>query len=789
MSNLDALYNPATIPVENVTGQYRRQVKPTISLSAGASGIVDFDVDSSFLLQHVTVSDKSEIAIIDQYDAAETVINDPYRTQTVLLLNGDSFNDGSDYNQIITNNNVVLTSNEGRDVGSSFLFNGVDSYLSVAINDNLRFFSGDFTLELDCYGSSNNNFNGLISLSQDGGLQPNGWFLEYSSSRGLLWANNVLNSATGEPNPGDRWDNIMVAKQGNTLVIWHEGTIVGTFTDNQSYDLSGYELLIGAARTTGGAVSYHWQGQIQRLRITKGVARQTTNFPVVTTPLTLQTITGNTTYYWQGIIEANLQQWVGVIGEATGLLRIRVTNLSGNIADIDVTIAGIFFDQILLSDTTGEKNSYQLITDPLSQNTSQLKTLANLTKAGIVKKIQTDVTALLSIYETTNPALADPYWSDVVLLLRGYEQNGDSDVTGRHIITLVNGVTNVTNPPPGSNLNSVFGFNGTDQYATLAPSPDWQTDVNSPFSLEGRFYIDSSNASNTNILLGTYESNINDINLLLWVLANGDLEFVIYQLDSSPFTNQRFTHSINFTYDQWHDVGISYDGTNFYLDLDGDIEILLRTLPSFTVYNSKFWIGAYHASTALGGFLKGYAGNIRFTQNVARHVGNYTPELGIFPTDQALILQERLFPGEPIHPNVFFVNQDNPQTNNLYFELTNPEVSPTAIILDVDVIAFGKGSTGRHQIKGQDDIIQPDRPILKFNNGNIVPEGDQLTINLTSGTLKSIGDGITTVNDPEGLVIIEGGVVSQNGNNAELTIQAGVDRRAIYAVVTAAITI
>jgi hypothetical protein len=214
------------------------------------------------------------------------VVTDDYAPKVSLLLDGTSFADRSPRALALT---VVKPQGSGVSISSaasefnttSIAFGNLHGRINVAYNDTLNLSSGDFTIEADVYLQA---LNGVI-LSKDQhygstytsyflGVGPDG-LVHATVGRGTdnTWALDLFSNTALTVNV---WNTLALVRSGNQLLLFINGKldnsaeITGTMTD------SGADLWIGDMDV--GATNASLNGYIQQLRITKGVARYTTNY-------------------------------------------------------------------------------------------------------------------------------------------------------------------------------------------------------------------------------------------------------------------------------------------------------------------------------------------------------------------------------------------------------------------------------------------------------------------------------------------------------------------------------
>lgn len=211
-------------------------------------------------------------------------------TTANLLLHADgsdgsaTFTDSSAANRTVNaNGNVQVDTAQSKFGGGSALFDGASGYLSIADNADFEFGSGNFTIDMWVRSTSVSN---SYALMRKGPASGYGSFLIYQSSsrsspssRWLFYATtadgawNVCDSVDMGGVVLDTWTHLAVVRSGNTFTTYKDGVAQGTCTSAASLWDNSNTLTVGES----GGVSF-FAGYIDELRVSKGVARWTSNF-------------------------------------------------------------------------------------------------------------------------------------------------------------------------------------------------------------------------------------------------------------------------------------------------------------------------------------------------------------------------------------------------------------------------------------------------------------------------------------------------------------------------------
>jgi hypothetical protein len=195
---------------------------------------------------------------------------------TSLLLNftNAGIYDATSKNDLETVGNAQISTTQSKWGGSSMSFDGTGDYLRSPASPLFDFNTGDFTVEAWVYTSSAVAYAIVIDKSIGGGGST-GWFLEWSSTRGIwfFYGPNAVSSAftvtTGQ------WYHLAVSRSGTSLRLFVNGVQQGSTATVSTDITSTYGVSVGA---TNGTPQYQLNGYIQDLRVTKGYARYTSNF-------------------------------------------------------------------------------------------------------------------------------------------------------------------------------------------------------------------------------------------------------------------------------------------------------------------------------------------------------------------------------------------------------------------------------------------------------------------------------------------------------------------------------
>lgn len=213
---------------------------------------------------------------------SESVPGDPLFGGVAFLLLGDGDNLSTDIfdssaspKTVTISGNTALTTEQSKFGGSAIRFDGSGDYLSAS-HASFAPGTGDFTAELWVNLTRTSSAYDYIFQLADSGSNS-GIMLRWTDSGfGLVFQASINDSArvTG-PNRSQSagaWRHIAFTRQSGTCRLFWDGVLLGASTNTAN--VTGQNLRVGAALDGSG----NFQGDIDSVRYTVGVARYTTNF-------------------------------------------------------------------------------------------------------------------------------------------------------------------------------------------------------------------------------------------------------------------------------------------------------------------------------------------------------------------------------------------------------------------------------------------------------------------------------------------------------------------------------
>jgi hypothetical protein len=212
----------------------------------------------------------------DDYYSPTTTTIDSY-TKLLLHLN-NNVTDSEITPKTVTNNNVTFSDTIKKFGTHSASFNGSNAYLTVPDSTDWDFGTGDFTI--DCWVVFNTVSSTQYIWSQGTSGSINVGFAWRSDSK---WQFFIYNGTAKVNFTGDDsittgvWYHVVIVRYGNVWTIYRDGVAKGSQTVSESYlDFTG-NFVIGAWDYNEGRQNY-LNGYIDEFRVSKGIARWTSNF-------------------------------------------------------------------------------------------------------------------------------------------------------------------------------------------------------------------------------------------------------------------------------------------------------------------------------------------------------------------------------------------------------------------------------------------------------------------------------------------------------------------------------
>ena len=201
---------------------------------------------------------------------------------TSLLLNFTNAGiiDNTMINNLETVGNAQISTAQSQFGGGSMYFDGTGDYLVAPPSQNFAF-NGDYTIEAWVYSISFAT-TPVIFDTRLSSTSTNGICVYFTTSGNIVaFINNLARITSASTYSTSTWYHFALVRNGTTNTLYVNGTSVGTYTYGTA--ITDTWLTIGTTNDTRAATTtYKYNGYIDDLRITKGIARYTTTFTPAT---------------------------------------------------------------------------------------------------------------------------------------------------------------------------------------------------------------------------------------------------------------------------------------------------------------------------------------------------------------------------------------------------------------------------------------------------------------------------------------------------------------------------
>ena len=211
-------------------------------------------------------------------------------TELLLSSTNAGIADATGKNVLETVGDAQISTAQSKFGGSSMYFDGTGDYLAGTNNALNDLGTGDFTIEFWLYVSSNPAVAaGVVTKASNSGntgysvIYYPGYigFVLGSGSASVQSAASSISTTT--------WTHVAITRFGTSGKIFINGTQSGSTGTINNFTNSTTVIAVGALNTaTGWNANYGFNGYIDDLRITKGIARYTQNFTPPTSAFLLK---------------------------------------------------------------------------------------------------------------------------------------------------------------------------------------------------------------------------------------------------------------------------------------------------------------------------------------------------------------------------------------------------------------------------------------------------------------------------------------------------------------------
>lgn len=216
------------------------------------------------------------------------VPGDPFFNSVVLLCHFDgtngqtTFTDNSNSAHALTANNGAQVATSNPKFGTGSLLNQIGPSSSVSCPASTDFsFPGQFTVEGWGFATSFSSSLGLVLIS----TWAHAWYLGFNGAQGLVFlystdGSNVLHVGAPYTPALNTWIFFAADRDASNVIrVYANGAVIASGTETNALWYSGDILRIGNDNGSDG-----WPGNIDDIRVTKGVARYGGAFTPPTVP-------------------------------------------------------------------------------------------------------------------------------------------------------------------------------------------------------------------------------------------------------------------------------------------------------------------------------------------------------------------------------------------------------------------------------------------------------------------------------------------------------------------------
>jgi hypothetical protein len=590
----------------------------TGTLSIGGGGTVDLSPVQTVVDAIKLKTDK--LAFSDIPNIIPDPTNDTHWNNVVLAMHMN----GADMSTLFTDEkgkdvtrigNTVIETSQSKFGGSSAYFNG-SSGLSVSDPNDFNIGLANFTIEFWFYkiSGSSQTYQRLIQFGPNGGAPAGENGLWVIANRAT--ANECLpfvdtysgayRSPTGwgtQPTQ-DAWHHLAVVRESDVWTIYIDGAVYATGT-LAGYSISKADVYIGQ-NSTGGE---RFNGYIDDIRITKGVARYTAPFTAPTTSFNTYSLIQD------GIrtaIDSNVVSGTVVSGGGT--------SGSCDLTNVEAGITAIKAKTDQLSFSSGKVIADASVIDYTSQLSAITSTVNAISDAVDLIDAVTSKIAFETVYSEGDPNLAQVIFK--------------AEFNGTNGSTTINADTGQIGTNQGSpSLNTAYTRTGTSSVA-LSGSIVSYGNISSLNLGANDFTIEFSvNFSSIVSTVGDYAGVVGKR------ASNGDFSWICYVTEgkmnflTSGTSAVSIAHPTTLSPATWYDVAVSRTGDILKFYVNGVLSQVSCTGMNMTTTTAPFFIGRFSYDIS-SYHMFGYLDRLRITVGTGRYnsVAPVSPPVSEYPT-------------------------------------------------------------------------------------------------------------------------------------------------------------
>ena len=211
-------------------------------------------------------------------DYEEAIPADPYYSSTSLLLHMDGTNGSTSFIDsgpnaltVTAAANAQISTTQSKYGGSAGYFDGTGDYLTIANYGSLfTFGTGDFTVEAWVYvTSSGTSFSFLLTE----GFSTDFAFYVDNTRLGMWDGASSSYYSSADSVPLNQWVHVAFSRSGGFIRGFVNGVLTGSVSNSRNMTNSQAVRVVASSTYPNSSTCY-----VDELRVTKGVARFTSNF-------------------------------------------------------------------------------------------------------------------------------------------------------------------------------------------------------------------------------------------------------------------------------------------------------------------------------------------------------------------------------------------------------------------------------------------------------------------------------------------------------------------------------
>lgn len=220
--------------------------------------------------------------IVDSFSGV-AVTNNVIADYTKLLLHLDNnVTDSSSVPKTVTNVGPVTFNNASPKFSYYGIFDGSTGYLSIPDHADFDFGNGDFTIEAWIKRNAAPTYEKIINHG-DGSGYDTAFDFGIDTNRIGAYVYNAHNYYGGETVgtiTGTGWHHVALVRNGGNLLAFIDGVkeTLSSSLSTLALNTVAYPLLVGTILVGVDYTNYMFSGNIDEVRISKGIARWTANF-------------------------------------------------------------------------------------------------------------------------------------------------------------------------------------------------------------------------------------------------------------------------------------------------------------------------------------------------------------------------------------------------------------------------------------------------------------------------------------------------------------------------------